>query len=130
MKKILVFVFTAVAALAIGICAFAHDDHHHDCSDSNHPDKYVCKRCNGSGTDPLTYTCSSCRGERTITRMSTCSSCRGSGKVKDRYGDDVTCSKCDGTGHIIDKKTCSKCGGTGEEKRSCRTCGGTGYVDR
>lgn len=49
--------------------------------------------------------------------MSKCSSCRGTGKVKDRYGDDIVCSTCDGTGHIINKQSCSKCRGTVEEKK-------------
>ena len=130
MKKLFALTTTVLAVLVVCVCAFAHDKQHHDCSHNNHPEKYVCKRCNGSGTDPLTYTCSSCNGERSTTRMSKCSSCRGTGKVKDRYGDDVTCSTCDGTGHIINKQTCSKCRGTGDEKRPCRTCGGSGYVDR
>ena len=130
MKKYFILTIAALAVFTICFRAYANNEHNHDWSNHEHPDKYVCKRCNGSGTDPLTYTCSSCRGERYVTRMSKCSSCMGRGTVKDRYGDDVTCSKCDGTGHIIDKQSCSKCGGSGEERRSCRTCGGSGYVDR
>lgn len=128
MKKL--FALTIYALLVFTVCAFVRSEQYHDSSDSCHPDKYVCKRCNGSGEDPLTYTCSSCNGERQITRMSKCSSCRGTGKVKNRYGDDIICSTCDGTGHIINKQSCSKCRGAGEEKRACRACGGSGNVDR
>lgn len=128
-KKIILLATTIMAVVAV--CAFAHDEQHHNCSVYNHPEKYVCKRCDGRGTDPVTFCCSSCEGKRYITRSKKCSSCGGTGRIIDRYGDRITCSSCNGTGrHIIDKQLCPKCSGSGKEKRPCLICQGTGYVER
>lgn len=129
MKKTL-FLISAIAALAFCFHAYAHDEHHHDCSKNESQEVYDCKRCNGTGVDPLTYPCSSCGGQKVITKIINCPTCNGKGTIKDRFGDDQKCPECDGARKILDKKTCSKCGGTGEEKRPCRNCNGTGKVER
>lgn len=92
--------------------------------------QYVCKRCDGSGQDPLTFTCSRCNGEREEVRLQNCYSCNGRGYTKDKYGDNVFCTQCDGTGKKIHRTTCSKCHGSGEMKKPCMTCKGAGTVSR
>lgn len=129
MKKTLI-ILSAIAAIVFCFRAYANGMHHHDGSKSDSQEAYDCKRCNGTGVDPLTFPCSSCGGQKVVTKIINCPTCMGRGTIKDRFGDDQKCPQCDGARKIIDKRTCSKCGGTGEEKRPCRNCNGTGKVER
>lgn len=92
---------------------------------------YDCKRCNGTGYElNMTRNCQACQGTGKTTKMTRCSTCNATGKVKDRFGDDVTCPSCHGERAKIEKSTCTRCNGSGSEKVTCMQCHGTGKVTR
>lgn len=100
------------------------------CSTVN-AETYDCKRCQGTGYElNMTRNCQNCQGRGTTTRTTFCSTCNATGKVKDRFGDDVTCPACKGEKAKIEKSTCSRCNGSGSEKVKCMQCHGTGKVSR
>ena len=91
---------------------------------------YDCKRCGGTGIDPMTQTCPVCKGAKKGTVSKWCEPCSGSGVVKDRFGDDVTCPTCKGQKMMISVVECETCHGTGTAEMKCMSCKGAKKVTR
>lgn len=93
---------------------------------TNNAQQYKCKRCNGTGMEPLTFNCDKCGGRKYEQRIVDCETCNGDKIVRNEYGDPRTCTTCDGAGKKIERSVCGKCGGSGIMKKPCMNCGGTG----
>lgn len=90
--------------------------------------KYKCKRCKGSGFEPLVFTCDNCGGEGKKSRIINCPRCSGEKNVRDEYGTEKPCPSCNGSGKKLEYPTCSKCSGSGTIKKPCRACNGAGVI--
>lgn len=127
MKKVVLIVSFI---LSLSLCGFTMSTDIQAVQKAQMSDRYVCKRCNGSGVEPQEFACSKCNGRGETSSIMNCPRCNGVGTVKDRYGDDQRCPECDGAKKILRKSTCHKCYGSGTEKRACWSCKGSGYVEK
>lgn len=124
MKKLLFLVLTSVIVCCIST-VFASKS---ECK-INSSEQYDCKRCNGTGIDPLVKDCPYCKRGR-VQHIRDCERCKGSGYTIDRFGDKVKCSNCDGTGKKYVDEECANCHGTFTVKMKCMNCHGSGKVTR
>lgn len=93
---------------------------------TNETQQYKCKRCKGTGEEPLIFSCDNCGGRKYKERIMNCGTCGGEKVVRNEYGDPRICPTCNGSGKMIERSECGKCGGSGTMKKTCRNCHGTG----
>lgn len=112
-------------AFCFASTAMAFEDHKELIS-TNKTQQYKCKRCKGTGEEPLIFNCDNCGGRKYKERIVNCGTCGGEKVVRNEYGESRICLTCDGAGKRIERSECGKCGGSGTMKKPCRNCGGTG----
>lgn len=122
MKKLLFVLFGCLFFIGLtSVPAIGHES----CTS----EKYVCKRCNGTGYENMTKNCPYCnRGKKS--GYVDCNRCKAQGVITDRYGDKVKCPSCDGAKRVYMEAKCAYCNGTGEVKMECMSCHGAKYVER
>lgn len=129
MKKFVLFILLSVFAICVMAVSVQTESEVNNATNSS--ETYVCKKCDGSGIDPIvTRNCSRCNGKKKLSELTYCNHCNGKGTIVDKYGDTVTCTSCGGRKAFYREYVCPDCGGSGSEKMTCMSCRGKGTVDR